>query len=855
VIIDGLSQPGSASMAPMVNIDGRFLKGQLGIPSPLPGGPQPGTNIGLAPGLEVVASDVTIRGLGINRFPGPGVYVNNGTNNVRVEDSAIGAGLAGVMTWPANNVGVWLNRSTNHVIARNVISSSETSGILIVGGSGTSITGNRIGTSADGLTALPNIVNGITLYDGATATIIDGNLISGNGTIGQPDGHGIDIQHNGALAEVTNTVITNNVIGLDAAGNVLARAVGDYIGPGPGFVNVGPVQRGNSGGGIRVQRSAGTQIGLPGNGNTISGNTTEGVRIEGAHSVAPVLRANRIGLDPTGTSARGNTSRGVEVDGSAAVIGQAGAGNGNVISGNISDGVVANGNTVIENNLIGTTAAGTVALGNASLVDGGTPFSPGCCHSGVFVIAPNNTVRANVIAGHNANQQDSGVRSQGASGQAPNLIEDNWIGTDQTGTLALGNGVGIGMYGDQSGTTIRRNVIAFNDYLGIWLTGGVEGAMIGGVLAADGNEIRNNLSGVVVGYDLVASEVGNSILSNRITNHLWRGILLGGNHPAGNDVADGDGGPNGQQNFPVLSNVSNAGLVTTFDYTLDSLQSSAVHTIQVFANTACHVEGHGEGARLVGSFLQISDFAGDMAVVGAALTELVPVGQFLTATATDGNGNTSEFSQCVQVPALPPGGVITSMTPSGQVAAGFGQLVHIRGTGMLGLGTNDVLFSNGGPEFPAQYTWSAGPNLVVARLPTGVLTPGLATVRVRNPGQTLTTAAFPFVLSNTPGAPVVNTVQSGCGTGAAINATTVGATISFHSEGVDTNAFDTTITWTGPGGTFNHVGSSVGGGISGSVMVCATVPVLPAGVYTVSLRTTVNGNTSAASNSFVISVS
>jgi hypothetical protein len=165
-----------------------------------------------------------------------------------------------------------------------------------------------------------------------------------------------------------------------------------------------------------------------------------------------------------------------------------------------------------------------------------------------------------------------------------------------------------------------------------------------------------------------------------------------------------------------------------------------------------------------------------------------------------------------------------------------------------------VLFSTGGPEFPAQYVWSAGPNLVVARLPVGgELTPGPASVRVRNPAQTLSTAAFGFVLSNTPGAPVVNTVQSGCGTGAAITSTTVGATISFHSEGVDTSGV--TINWVGPGGSFNHGPSSTGGGISGSVMVCASVPALPPGAYTVTLRTTVNGQTSAASNSFVISVS
>lgn len=686
VIVDGLSQPGSASMAPMINLDGRFLKGQLGIPSPLPGGPQAGTNIGVAPGFEVVASDVTIRGLGINRFPGPGVYVNNGTNNVHVEDSAIGAGVAGVMTWPANNVGVHLNYSTNHIIARNVISSAEGSGVLLVGGSGTSITGNRIGTSANGLTALPNLDNGITLYDGATGTIIDGNLISGNGAIGGANGFGIDIQHSGGLAPVSGTIITNNTIGLDANGDFIARGAVEFVNL-AGIPQGVPVDRGNAGGGIRLNRGTGTVIGQAAAGNTISGNRGTGVIVTGAVAVAPVLRGNRIGTDSTGMAVRSN-ARGVEVLGSTATIGAPGAGNGNVISGNVQDGIVADGSTTIENNRLGVDATGTGVLGNGNLYlpdgpDAGTfPEDSGCCHTNVFVIAPNNIVRGNVVAGNNAHLQNPGIRSGGALGAAPNIIEDNFVGTDVAGAIDLGNGVGIGLYGDQSGTIVRRNLIAFNDYFGVWLVEGTQGALIGGAGAADGNVIRNNLSGVVVGYNLTAGDAGNRILSNAMTSHQWRAILLGGNHGPGNDAGDGDTGPNGQQNFPVLSNVSNAGAATTVDYLLDSLQTNANHTIQVFANTVCHGEGYGEGARLVGSFVQQSNGSGDMSVVGAVLSELVPAGQYLTATATDSAGNTSEFSACVEVPA-PPAPVLagsagggggfpfTILCPVGTVATAF----------------------------------------------------------------------------------------------------------------------------------------------------------------------------------------
>lgn len=274
MVVDGLSQPGSASMAPMINIDGRFLQNLVSDN----GDDVPGTNVGLASGFEVTASDVTIRGLGINRFPGSAVLAFNGTSNVRVEDSAIGAGLPGVMTWPNNNAGVWLNYGTSHVITRNVISSSEGSGILLVGGVGTTITANRIGTSADGLTALPNLDNGITMYDGTTGTLIDGNLISGNGTIGGGNGFGIEIQQSGGLADVTNTTITNNVIGLDANGGVLARSGA----------------QGNSGGGIRVNRGPGTVIGGAGAGNTIAGNSGSGVVITGPATTGVVVTFNTI---------------------------------------------------------------------------------------------------------------------------------------------------------------------------------------------------------------------------------------------------------------------------------------------------------------------------------------------------------------------------------------------------------------------------------------------------------------------------------------------------------------------------------------------------------------------------------
>jgi hypothetical protein len=686
VVIDGLSQPGAASMAPTVNINGRFMQGQISDAlGHYYGDDLPGTNIGLAPGFEVTASNVTIRGLGINGFPGPGVYVHNLTSGVRVEDSAIGAGLPGVHTWPSNGSGVHVNYASNAVIARNVISSSRASGIIVAGGSGHSVTANRIGTSLDGLAALPNGDNGITLYDGASGTIIDGNLISGNGVFGQPNGHGIDIQQSGALAQVTNTVIRNNVIGLDANGNLLVRGTTLFA------LGFGPVERGNAGDGIHVNSAPGTIVGGVGTGNVIAGNRFSGVAILGTPSGAtPRIIGNRIGTNPAGTAARGNGREGVQVFLSSAIVGEPGVGAGNLVSGNISEGVQANGNTIVENNLIGTDVTGTLQLGNGRLDDVGDPNDPGCCHTGVFVDAPNNIVRGNVVAGSGG----AGIRSDGGSGGGRNIIEDNKVGTDITGTFGIPNGEGIGLYNDQSTTIVRRNLVAYNSAIGIRLVEGTAGAMVGGLNVLDANIVRGNGGpGVAVGYSAATAETANSILSNAIYGNGSQAIDLGHNGPTANDAGDGDTGPNGLQNRPVIASAVNT-TTTTVDFTLDG--GAGTFLVQFFGGSVCGAAEQLIGSTSVGSGSTVFN-----------LSVLVPAGTWISATATDAAGSTSELSPCVQVSGLSPSAVIASASPANgavYVRLPAGQPLGAVPSASVGAGMSPVQ-SRPAPTAPPEPAW------------------------------------------------------------------------------------------------------------------------------------------------------
>ena len=64
-----------------------------------------------------------------------------------------------------------------------------------------------------------------------------------------------------------------------------------------------------------------------------------------------------------------------------------------------------------------------------------------------------------------------------------------------------------------------------------------------------------------------------------------------------NDAGDADTGPNGLQNFPVLSSASADGASLDVAYSLDSKPNTA-YTIEFFAQTGCDASGNGQGADL-----------------------------------------------------------------------------------------------------------------------------------------------------------------------------------------------------------------------------------------------------------------
>src|SRR5262249_35661416 len=114
--------------------------------------------------------------------------------------------------------------------------------------------------------------------------------------------------------------------------------------------------------------------------------------------------------------------------------------------------------------------------------------------------------------------------------------------------------------------------------------------------------------------------------------------------PNDDNTGDADTGANNLQNFPVITSVVSNGGVTTISGTLDSAPNTQFR-IELFANKACHISGFGEGENYLGFTNATTDANGKASFTFGPTTPNVP-GGFFTATATDPNGNTSEFSAC-----------------------------------------------------------------------------------------------------------------------------------------------------------------------------------------------------------------
>ncbi len=399
-------------------------------------------------------------------------------------------------------------------------------------------------------------------------------------------------------------------------------------------------------------------------------DNVEAIRIGASGASGNSIVGNKIGTTADGSAVHpeGANGAGITIFGADNTVGGMAAADRNIISGSIAGTAVsintslATGNVVIGN-YIGSSADGLADIGNANGVTlngasnntiGGTNPGEGNLISGndnfnlaVLGGSNNNTVAGNIIgpdvAGGSVLINGTGVdistpSTNNTIGPA-NVISDNSVGVNIHGNGATGNIV----KGNLIGTNLAGTSAVPNSSDGVRIEGGAGLNTIGGVSLGDGNEIAFNSGDGV----FVSSGDGNLIQSNSIHDNTGLGIDLGTNGVTANDVntGDADTGANNLQNFPVLTGVTLGAADVTVDGTLDSALSTSFD-IQFFSSPSCDASGNGEGAAHLGTFTGSTDGSGDL-TFSALLPVVVPPGRFITATATDPSGNTSEFSACI----------------------------------------------------------------------------------------------------------------------------------------------------------------------------------------------------------------
>lgn len=500
-------------------------------------------------------------------------------------------------------------------------------------------------------------------------------------------------------ASVLKSLVINRFSGVGIRIETASNAVEDcYVGSdasGAGSVS------GNTGGGLLLTGSASNNNSIGGSTtsvrNLISGNGAAGVSlIGGAHD--NIVRGNRIGTNVDGTSKLANAGSGVAISDSSPnnIVGGAtttvGDPPGNVISGNSGRGIDASGagttGTLVQGNLIGLNAAGTAALGNSN--DGVRATSSA---NSTTIGGTASTLR-NVISGNGAGDLSAdGVELDGVSNC---VVQGNYIGLNRAGTATIGNGGdGVRLVGTTSQTTTNTvggttsgsgNTVSGNGGSGVrvggagsssnTVSGNNVGTTAGGVITItpgnEGSGIRiearasdnviggtsgqipglcngacnrigyNTRDGVTVVDDFT---VGNAIRGNTIASNDRLGIDLGADGVTPNDPGESDFGPNLRQNFPLLERVSTSETSTLIIGRLRSAPFTP-YNIEFFSNTAPDPSGFGEGRVWIGTTTVMTDPLGT-----APFNFTAPgIRTWITSTATDPQGNTSEFSNAIANP-------------------------------------------------------------------------------------------------------------------------------------------------------------------------------------------------------------
>ncbi len=337
---------------------------------------------------------------------------------------------------------------------------------------------------------------------------------------------------------------------------------------------------------------------------------------------------------------------------------------------------------------------------------------------GAMLRVDNGNVTIRGLAISNIPAGASGIEiSEGAPGTQ--TIRGNFLGTDVTGTVGGGDGIGLLVRDTATiggAAAADRNLVSGSAEAGIDLRGpsstvvnnlvGVDadgfplgngtgiristaaatGNVIGGTAAGAGNVIANNAG---EGVRVAASATGNNrIVGNRIFANGGLGIDLGGDGVTPNDAEDADSGPNGLQNHPVLTFARLNGTALSVEGYLVSPEGE--YRLEFYRNDELDPTEFGEGQTLLSSVTLTVQAGQKIAFFRAKLTlGSVPASPFfVTATAERvSTAATSEFSRGIDFVF---GGAELTVTNANP--AGGGSLLDIVGQANANPDVNTIIF-------------------------------------------------------------------------------------------------------------------------------------------------------------------
>jgi len=398
-------------------------------------------------------------------------------------------------------------------------------GLVTVSGCfiGVKTDGETSGINGTGILIDNSPSNMIGATDPVNRNVISANLVAGVAI------KKINQQTNGSP---NNNTIAGNYINTDAQGTHAMGVQGR--------------------GGVLLDSSAGAAATVV-SGNTISGGVGPGIFVgQGGTSIT----ANFIGVDASGSFALGNQGDGIDVQAANVTIGGSGSAPRNVISANgagqsggygivvgIPESQTSIQGALIAGNYIGVDPTGTKAkdgngtsFGNATggvLVTGGSGNSIGGATTRRG-IGPGNLIS------NNGGANGYGVLLQQltqAAACANNVVQGNLIGTDATGSVALGNGNGVYIENASQntigGTAVNVGNIVSGNGTGVVITAGAgRNQVAGNIIDLDvsgGHTLPNTGNGILLSSGASNNTIGStpsSGPSNVISANGNNGIYL-----------------------------------------------------------------------------------------------------------------------------------------------------------------------------------------------------------------------------------------------------------------------------------------------------------------------------------------